>query len=231
MYNTVFAVWFLCWIGHWSACAILGPTQSKKVDVIADASNVVSLVFSFFIAIAATKTWWYWSGGCSDPYIFEPETYFTLAASLGYFIWDVMICLMFRKTMGNDILFHSILCCSVFVVSLQPFMMFHANSFLLFEWSTPFLKMYRLGQGRGSSIQCQLACLAAFAITFVVFRILWGSYFVFLHVLPLVYEWYYVRNQMSTMLAAWTTMSVLGSVGLNYVWFAKIYRSWLKMVM
>jgi hypothetical protein len=223
-YETVFSVWFLCWIGHWTAVAALTswfPFKHRRADPIVDGARIISLMYSSWTVYHATCLWWALPTH-HDPHIFLPEVHFVLCVTLGYFLWDVMICVLFREKIGYDMLFHAVLCCSGFAISLQPFMMREAIAFLLFEWSTPLLQVFRLSQVYVRSMRCHLVSGFLFALAFFMFRIVWGTYLVFVHLLPLVYDFYVSRSEMSNLLALWATSAGLGSMALNYVWFRTI---------
>lgn len=99
------------------------------------------------------------------------------AMATGYFIWDVMICIVNYSVLGALDLLHGIIAGSVAILGFRPFALYYGLGFLLFELSTPFVNIH-WGCDKvdltGSTTQWYNGIVLI--ITFFSCRLAWGSY-------------------------------------------------------
>lgn len=161
-----------------------------------------------------------------DPYgsIFGYTPYggFVTAVTVGYFIWDFIICLFYLRLFGVGFLIHAFAALYVFVVALaHPFCLSWMPAFLLFELSTPFVNINwfasRLPAGVVSdSIIVVNGLLLLF--TFFTVRILWGFYAVGL----VAYDMYRVRHDVHIFFPITVLALNVSLDSLNVYWFSKM---------
>ena len=80
----------------------------------------------------------------ADHYSVGSHTYFPevariLSVSVGYFIWDVQICIKYYSMYGAAFALHGIMALVALVISFQPYMMNLVSYYMLVEISTIFL--------------------------------------------------------------------------------------------
>lgn len=210
----------ICWLSYWlllPICQTFFPPTHAKADPLVDVSRMVSTVHDLVAATVATHVWWM---GTDE---LNPLPHWVLSMSLGYFLWDLLLCLLYPRKMGYDMLIHAVVCTAGYTLAMQPCMTYEATALLLFEWSTPFLHAYRLAQSYQWSLKWQLYLSLTFAAMFFLFRIVWGTYFVFLRVLPQLYV-HYSQGRISGAMACVASTIVLGSFGLNVMWFRRMLQ-------
>lgn len=147
--------------------------------------HVVSMV-QCIISIAILLPMWNhpnWANRISDPEasIFGTTDYGALVASLtiGYFVWDLLVCLVYFKLFGIGFLFHAFAALYVFACTLVPYAQPWIPGFLLFELSTPFVNINwfasRLPAG---TVSDRLILINGLLLLFTFFsvRIVWGFY-------------------------------------------------------
>ena len=127
-----------------------------------------------------------------------------LTTALGYFCWDTVVCLLFLDVFGWTMLFHAMVAClGIHLSSQYPQ---HAFAFLTFEFSSVWLNLMRTNL----IPKWKWAFGVLFAVTFIVFRTLFGTYYTIAHLLTDV-PWY-------------GTVLALSMNGLNYMWSYKIIK-------
>jgi hypothetical protein len=209
----------MCWMGYWVVLPFcmtyMTPTARKKGDSFVDASEIVAMIHNLFCV--SMVTW----------YRFNPSPtgeIWVLSIALGYFIWDFLICCVFPRRMGFDMFVHATICCVGYTIALKPFMAHEALALLQFEWSSPFLHMNRLAQSQNWGIKLQFYSSLVFALLFFAIRVVWGSFYILTHVIPLIIEFYQKGDLMPGMTAA-AVVASMGSVVLNLNWFRQMTRS------
>ena len=109
-------------------------------------------------------------------YAHSSESLTCMALAVGYFMYDVYICIWRYSENGFEYLIHAVLCCLAY---LYPIYSNHLNymgaAFLMWEGSTPFLylRWYILKSGRGSTKYMSIAN-ALFALSFFCCRVVYG---------------------------------------------------------
>ena len=103
---------------------------------------IVSVVMALHVTGASLYTLWaspaYRALG-ADFYGETPLTRHLTSVAVGFFLWDCAICA--ADALGAEFAFHGVACLCVFAGALRPFLQFFAPVVLLFEASTPFLKL------------------------------------------------------------------------------------------
>lgn len=111
---------------------------------------------------------------------YTPYAGFVSALTIGYFMWDLIVCLAYLHMFGIGFLIHAFAALYVFVVAVaRPFCLMWMPAFLLFELSTPFVNINwfasRLPAGAVSDRIILINGLLLL-FTFFTVRILWGFY-------------------------------------------------------
>lgn len=189
--------------------------------------HVVSMV-QCVVSIAALLPGWnhlHVKNRVSDPYssIYGYTAYngFVSAITMGYFVWDLYVCLKHRKLFGLGFLLHAFAALYVFTCSLIPYCLPWMPAFLLFELSTPFVNINwfgsRLPAGTISDTVMAINGLLLIAIFFLV-RIVWGFYAISL----VAIDMYQVAQHATYLLPiSILGLNILLDV-LNVFWFSKM---------
>ncbi|TGZ81761.1 DUF887-domain-containing protein [Ascodesmis nigricans] len=97
--------------------------------------------------------------------------------AVGYFIWDLFICIYHFKIMGLGFVAHAISALAVYSWGFRTFVNYYAPIFILFELSSPFLNIHwfcdKLGLTGGRLQLVNGICLIT---TFFCCRLIWGVY-------------------------------------------------------
>lgn len=113
------------------------------------------------------------------------------ALTVGYFIWDIYVCVRYFSLFGVGFLFHGIAAMYAFLSGLFPYGQPWAGAFLAFEFSTPFVNLNwfasKLPAGTFSDKFVIINGLLLMA-TFFIVRILWGFYAVYQFALDIRYS-------------------------------------------
>lgn len=64
------------------------------------------------------------------------------ALATGYFLFDLMMCVLHFKVFGVGMFFHAVSALWVFSFGFRPFVNFYAPNFILYELSSPFLNIH-----------------------------------------------------------------------------------------
>lgn len=189
--------------------------------------HVVSMVQCIISILIIVPAWSHphISGRADDAYLsifgYNPYSGFVGAITVGYFIWDAVVCTLYIKLFGIGFLLHGFAALWVFGWSLKPFCMPWIPAFLLFELSTPFVNInwFASKLPAGTISDRVVAINGIFLlITFFLVRILWGFYAVGLVMVDL----YRTRGQIHyffpIMLLSLNFMLNI----LNVYWFSKM---------
>lgn len=145
-----------------------------------------------------------------------------IAISLGYFLWDSVICLRNVRSHGIGFVFHGVFCFCIYGLSFTPFLMYFAIRFLIFEVSTIFLNFHwfmdKLGKSGGilHNINSLLLLSAFFFI-----RIIYG----FSESLNYYRVMYENLAQFHPLTIAFLTSANVALNSLNVLWFSKMLRA------
>lgn len=200
----------------------LNPKTKLNFDI-----HVVSMVQCFVSIGIIIPAWYhpYIQNRLDDPYLsvfgYNPYSGFASAITLGYFIWDLVVCSVHMKLFGVGFLLHAFAALFVFGCSLKPFCLPWVPAFLLFELSTPFVNVNwfasRLPAGTISDRVVAINGILLL-VTFFLVRILWGFYAVILLALDI----YKVREHVHPFFPiAILGLNILLDV-LNVYWFSKM---------
>lgn len=155
---------------------------------------------------------------------------FAAAISIGYFIWDLFVCLTNFKLYGFEFLAHAIGSLLVISITLKPFVQVWGPKFLIFEASTPFVnvnwyisQMLRMGYTVPTWINI-VNGLCLMSVFFFV-RLIWG----FLAIGLLLKELYKARADLPLGITAVVIILNLGFNILNVFWFSKMLKIVKKM--
>lgn len=202
--QTVLWVAMTCWLGFWVGVAALPSTKTRHVD----ASRIVAIVMTTTLSLGSAVVLWSWPDASPNR---------LLACALGYFIWDLLVCLLYPREMGLDMLAHAIACTAAYTLALEPFLPYECVALLLFELSSPFLQAFQLARAYGLGVRLQVYTMMAFAGVFFLVRILWGTYFIAFYVLPAI-----LAQNHGPALTAWACACLVGACALNLRWFWRI---------
>lgn len=213
---TVVHTFLTCWTAYFVCNWVLedhgrSPAGARETPK-GIASRCVAMCHGVYVAYEATIMWWTWGD--------QTDSGWLLSVALGYFLWDLVFSSVYYDSCGRDMVLHAAVCAIGYCVALMPFMQYQAVALLMFEWSTPFLHGTHIARNY-RFVVTSVALFGIFVVLFVVFRVLWGSYFILGHVVPLVWQ---QRHENHWALTAWTMFGTLTSECLNLYWFKKIVR-------
>lgn len=189
--------------------------------------HVVSMVQCIVSVVILLPTWFHphFQNRAADPYSslygYNPYTGFVSAVTVGYFVWDMYVCLRHIKLFGVGFLLHAFVALFVFSNSFRPYCMPWVPAFLLFELSTPFVNINwfasRLPAGTVSdrTVAINGVCLL---VTFFLVRIVWGFYAVAL----LAYDMWHVWRHDHWFFPVSTLVLNVSLDVLNVYWFSKM---------
>lgn len=217
-------------VSPWVSTALVGKAYTglnHKTKLNFDI-HVVSMVQCIILVVTLVPSWGneHFQNRATDPYgsIFGYNAYsgFVLAITIGYFIWDLIVCLLYIRLFGAGFLLHAFAALYVFSVALvKPYCMPWMPAFLLFELSTPFVNVNwfssRLPAGTVPD-KVVLVNGILLLVTFFLVRILWGFYAVGL----VAYDMYRVAHMASIF---WPTSILVLNFSLdvlNVYWFMKM---------
>lgn len=95
-------------------------------------SSFMAVHYIFFIQKDSFKT---------GTHVYYPEIARILSVSVGYFIWDVQICLKYYSIYGAAFALHGVMALVALIISFKPYMMNLVGYYLLVEISTIFLHL------------------------------------------------------------------------------------------
>lgn len=154
------------------------------------------------------------------------------AVTIGYFLWDLYICLKHLDLFGFGFLIHAILSLAVFTVSLRPMCQTWIGKFLIFEISTPFVNInwYISQLSRGSNISVvpmwfNMLNGILLIITFFTVRIVWGLIAITL----LIQQMWKIRDLLPKYISVLIISINIVLNCLNLIWFQKMIKIAQKM--
>lgn len=196
--------------------ASLSKKGKKNFDI-----HIVSMV-QCLISIAVIIPLYGNEHLAQDPvFHYLPYAGFVSAITIGYFIWDLYICLRFFKMFGLGFLVHAFASLFVFSQTLRPFCLAWVAGFLSFELSTPFVNVnWFISKLPAGTIPFYVQAINGLLlmITFFIVRIIWGFYAIY----KVSGQLYSAKDQ----LPLWLPLSIVGLNialdALNVYWFKKM---------
>ncbi len=223
--NLTLSTTLLCWTLYWALVPLCNSIWPDEEDTpptqnLVDASRLVAILYAGVAAIWSTYLLLNWS---------ETHARTLLCVSLGYFLWDLLICTLLPREMGGaEMWLHAAVSSVGYACALQPFLVYEATALLLFQWSTPCLHLYRLAQAHRGKVMWQMGLALSFAGIFVAIRVLWGTGFILGHVVPKLYQ-QYNEGQLTGLTALGVTTLALTLCSLNWIWFFRIQKMVVKL--
>jgi len=181
-------------------------------------TRVVAFVHPFLIIPGSLSCLLYKPILRNDPVFGYDESCATiLEISVGYFLWDAIICAIYYKQFGPAFLGHGLVCFTLyFITVVKPFILFFGVFFILFEFSTPFVNLHWLMDKTNFKNELIKKINGALVLlVFFVIRIVFGLYYSFL-------VWYYLLGAQNApmFLVYFTLLCNIFMVGLNFYWFS-----------
>ncbi|GEQ68772.1 hypothetical protein JCM33374_g2441 [Metschnikowia sp. JCM 33374] len=160
-----------------------------------------------------------------DPHssIFGYNAYvgFVSSVTIGYFVWDLFVCIKYINLFGAGFLVHAFAALFVFSCTLRPYAMPWTPAFLIFELSTPFVNINwfasRLPAGTISDRVIAINGILLIVVFFLV-RIVWGFYAVSIA----AYDMYAVAAHDSVFFPISILSLNVALDILNVYWFSKM---------
>lgn len=154
---------------------------------------------------------------------YTPYAAFVSSITIGYFVWDLFVCIRHFKLFGVGFLVHAIASLFVFCSTLRPFCLGWVASFLSFELSTPFVNVNwfanKLPTGAIPNWVIAVNGLLLIVVFFFV-RIVWGFYAIYW----VLCEFWKYRDQVPVVLCVIVVILNVGLDTLNVFWFQKMIQ-------
>lgn len=203
-------------------------TLPKRTRVNFDV-HVVSMV-QCFISIASLAPMWnhsHWQNRLNDPKSSiegsTPYGSFVAAITVGYFVWDVIVCTVYFLLFGLGFLVHGLAALYVFSFCMRPYAQPWIPAFLLFELSTPFVNINWFASKLPAGVIGSKTFIInglCLLFTFFTVRILWGFYAVTIVARDMFAVWNDNPKFLPvTILGLNVTLDVL-----NVFWFQKMVK-------
>ncbi|GMM33213.1 Tda4 protein [Saccharomycopsis crataegensis] len=159
---------------------------------------------------------------------------FVSSITVGYFIWDLLVCLKYFDLFGFEFLLHAVASLFVFSTTFMPFFQYWVPRFLIFEASSPFVNInWFIANSKGakgwlSSTTLNVVNGLLLMLSFFSVRIIWGFYAIYLVMCLLCNQW----NDLTSIeqIVASIVVGLNFSLDvLNLFWFKKMVRIAKKM--
>mmetsp|Transcript_3838 Transcript_3838/g.3733 ORF Transcript_3838/g.3733 Transcript_3838/m.3733 type:complete len:291 (-) Transcript_3838:91-963(-) len=150
--------------------------------------HVVSMVQCVISILALIPMWNHptWKNRIADPasavLAYYPYGAFVSSITVGYFVWDLVVCFKYMNLFGAGFFVHAVSALIVFGSTLTPFCIPWVPAFLIFELSTPFVNVnWFASKMPAGFISDKVAIVNGILllVTFFTVRIVWGFYAVF----------------------------------------------------
>lgn len=157
---------------------------------------------------------------------------FVSAITIGYFLWDSLICLKYFDLFGFEFLLHAFASLFVFSITLLPFFQYWIPRFLMFELSSPFVNInWFISKLPKESVSLRFNAFNGICllVTFFTVRIGWGFTAIALVIKQLYSSW----DKLSTLKKTISFIVVFLNLNLdilNLFWFSKMVRIAKKML-
>lgn len=189
--------------------------------------HMVLMVQCILLILLIVPAWGHphFQNRAADPYNsvfgYNPYGAFVASVTIGYFVWDLVVCLRYMSLFGVGFLVHAFAALFVFVCSLRPYCLLWVPAFLIFELSTPFVNINwfasRLPAGTFSDTLVTVNGLLLIVVFFTV-RIVWGFYAVALVAIDM---WRVLDQDLVVYPVCVLLLNVALDV-LNVYWFTKM---------
>jgi len=147
---------------------------------------------------------------------FDDRVARALAISIGYFVWDATVCILFNQ--GPGFLLHGFSCLAVFLYSFRPFAQGFVPVFLLWETSTIFLNIHwALDKLKLTGSRAQMVNGFFLVLSFLSVRIIGGWYASYWFLGTLYSR--RVRSRVPFIVIFFYTIALLSLDVLNLYWF------------
>lgn len=172
-------------------------------------------------------------GATSYGQLFGSDFNHTLVAAVtvGYFIWDFLVCIVYFDLFGVSFLLHAVTALTVFSITFIPFFQYWIPRFLIFELSTPFVNVNwfinKLPAGTVPT-KYSVANGICLLVVFFVVRILWG-FLALYRILALLVEHWPALTSLLRIVAIVVLMFNFTLDTLNVFWFKKMFGIAAKM--
>lgn len=213
----------------WVSTRLLGKTYTslnKKTRINFDI-HVVSMVQCVVLitALLPALRHPHFTNRAVDPVLlifgYSPQQGFLSAITIGYFLWDLYVCVRYVGLFGAGFLLHAFAALYVYLCSLLPYCMAWAAPFLLFELSTPFVNFNWFFSRLPAGTVPQAWVLVngvLLLVTFFSVRILWGFYAVGM----VAYDMWRTRHMVLPVLPVSILALNLSLDVLNVYWFSRM---------
>lgn len=155
---------------------------------------------------------------------------FVSACAIGYFLWDVYVCVRYFEIFGFGFLMHGMASLYLFYRCLTPFNLPYVPAFLIFELSTPFVNINffasKLPKGTISGKVIAINGIALL-VTFFWIRIAWGLYGLYM----IAVDYYATWGMVNRIYPVVAILLNLVMCSLNLFWFSKMIRIAKKMIL
>lgn len=189
--------------------------------------HVVSMVQCVVSVLALIPMWNHptWKNREVDPtsavLAYYPYGGFVSSISVGYFLWDLVVCFKYMNLFGAGFLVHAVSALFVFGSTLFPFCLPWVPAFLLFELSTPFVNINWFASKMPAGFVSDTTVIVngiLLLVTFFTVRILWGFY----SAIVVARDMFAVWDQLYKVLPVGTLLLNFTLNILNVYWFYKM---------
>lgn len=154
---------------------------------------------------------------------------FLSAITVGYFTWDLVVCVLHFDLFGFEFLLHAFASWFVFNTFMVPIFQYWAPRFLIFELSSPFVNINwfiansKAKSGWLASTKVNVINGITLMVTFFSTRIVWGFWAVYL-ALSYIYQSWDVMTLAEKAVCSCVVGLNLSLDVLNLVWFLKMVK-------
>ncbi|CCC71346.1 hypothetical protein NCAS_0H00360 [Naumovozyma castellii] len=157
-----------------------------------------------------------------------PLTSMVASLTIGYFLWDLLVCIRYFRVYGFEFLAHAVGSLYVMLLVLKPFCQPWVGKFLLYEASTPFVNInwYIIQLTDPITKKCIIPMWInvlnglVLMATFGLVRLCWGS----IATLILGRQMWLIKDQLPrTSSIAMLVLNVVMN-SMNFMWFSKMIR-------
>lgn len=154
-----------------------------------------------------------------------PLVALTSQLALGYFVWDLFICVRFYEDYGPAFLLHALFCTITYYNAVMHHnMVIYSLSALLYETSTPFLNLrWFLRTVLKHDGYWWIVCNKAFAAVFLTMRVGYGSYLT-----SVIVHYCWLSKYESVWMRGSSALMISLSFALNGWWSITIVQNIIK---
>ncbi|XBW35245.1 hypothetical protein QEN19_000809 [Hanseniaspora menglaensis] len=157
------------------------------------------------------------------------------AITIGYFLWDLYVCIRWYSLFQFEFLMHAICSLFVFISSLAPYYQNYVSKFLLFELSSPFVNLNWLFSTLIKEFECDIPMVLnalngiALIIVFFLVRIVWGWSCIIIMGYNIVSKKVFLDPKFPAFIMFATFLINMALNTLNCIWLSKMVRIAMKM--